>query len=432
MNESDSRLSKRVRTLWSSGVLRHHDFAALWLAQSVSILGTQLTAVATAVLGMQLAGGSALVFTLVLAASIVPVILFSWVAGVLVDRWDKRTVMVVADVARGLLMLVLVVVRVPWQGLAAVAFAVAAFTAFFEPALMGLVPQTVPDEELLPANSLTQSTSSLLNIAGFGLAGVVLATLGPRPAFLVDAISYFISAAALLTVRVRTAADQGAAGGFWAELKDGVRYHLENRPVLDLLILIVGLTLGIGIYNAMTTMAVERLLGRPESDWGYLMAVASLATTVTGIWMGRNGERYNRLTLLAGSYILMALVSIGFAFNRIFILAVVLAALEGAINGVQFIAMTTWVQQVVSKDRLGRVFSVRFTFGNVSILLSTVLSGYLADRFGVDRMLLVAGGVFLLWGLMTAGMRSLRESSRELSRRATGGSTAEEVQPQAG
>ncbi|MHB9144425.1 MAG: MFS transporter [Symbiobacteriia bacterium] len=415
-----------------AGVLRHHDFAALWLAQSVSILGTQLTAVATAVLAMQLSGGSALVFTVVLASSIVPVILFSWAAGVLVDRWDKRTVMIVADVARGLLMLILVVIRVPWQGLAAVALAVGSFTAFFDPALLGLVPRTVPDKELLPANSLTQSTSSLLNIAGLGIAGVVIATLGPRPAFLVDAVSYFISAAAILTVRVRTGADQAGAGGFWAELKDGVRYHIENRPVLGLLILIVGLTLGIGIYNAMSMMAVERLLGRPESDWGYLMAVASLATALTGIWLGRYGDRFNRLTLLSGSYILMTLVSVGFAFNRVFPLALVLAALEGALNGVQFIVMTTWVQQVVAKDRLGRVFSVRFTLGNVSILLSTVLSGYLADRFGVDRMLLVAGGIFLLWGLMAIGMKSLRDSSRELSRGDIDGSPANDVQAQLG
>lgn len=397
------------------GLLKHRNFAALWFAQAVSLLGDRFTQVATTVLAAKISGGSAFVFAFVWAAPLVPPILLSWAAGVLVDRWDKRKVMVTADIARGLLILSLVFIRSP-LGLFVVSFGVAVFTAFFYPALMGTVPRTVPEKDLLAANSLTEATNSLLDIAGTAVAAMFVGLLGTGFAFTLDFLSYLASAVAIATITVQTRPEpQALEAGFWSDLRDGIHYHRENPAVFDHLILIVALTLGIGIYNTLTPLTVGRMLHRPTSDWGWLMAAQSLMMTLSAAWMGKYGARYNRLGLLVGGFAAMAVPTVGLAYSTSFLLSLALFAWAGAANAVMLIATMTWVQEIVAREMLGRVFSVRRMLGSVSVLVTTLLGGYYADRVGLAPALIVSAAIFLGAALLGLAMPSLRASSLALA-----------------
>lgn len=407
------------------GLLKRRNFTALWLAQAVSLLGDRLTQVATAVLGTQISGGSAMVFAFMWSAPQIPPILFGWAAGVLVDRWDKRRVMIMADLLRGLLILSLTLVHSAW-GLFLVSLGVAALTAFFEPALMSLVPRTVEEDEILEANSLIESTNSFMWVVGTGLAAVIIAWMGANLAFTLDFVSYLLSAAAIATVTVRTRPSAEAlASGFWSDFRAGVRYHRENRPVLDLLFLITGLTLSIGVYNVLTPLTLERMLGRPTSDWGWLMTSQSVAMTLGGIWLGGFGHRFERLRLVALSYLAFALPVAGVALSHSFTVSLGLYAVAGLINVVQLVATTSWVQEVTAPEMLGRVFAVRRTFGNISILVTTLLSGFLADRIGLPPVLFVAALFSVATGLAAFFLPGLRASSRKLALRAAAAAAAE-------
>ncbi len=406
------------------GLLKRRNFTALWLAQAVSLLGDRLTQVATAVLGTQISGGSAMVFAFMWSAPQIPPILFGWAAGVLVDRWDKRRVMIAADLLRGLLILSLTLVHSAY-GLFFVSLGVAALTAFFEPALMSLVPRTVEEDQILEANSLIESTNSFMWVVGTGLAAVIIAWMGTNLAFTLDFVSYLLSAAAIATVTVRTRpSPEALASGFWSDFQAGVRYHRENRPVLDLLFLITGLTLSIGVYNVLTPLTLERMLGRPTSDWGWLMTSQSVAMTLGGIWLGGFGHRFDRLRLVALSYLAFALPVAGVALSHSFTLSLGLYAVAGLINVVQLVATTSWVQEVTAPEMLGRVFAVRRTFGNISILVTTLLSGFLADRIGLPPVLFVAALLSVATGMAAFFLPGLRASSHKLALRAAAAAAA--------
>lgn len=401
------------------GLLKRRNFTALWFAQAISLLGDRLTQVATAVLGTQISGGSAWVFAVMWSAPQIPPILFGWAAGVLVDRWDKRKVMIAADLLRGLLILSLTLVRSAY-GLFFISLGVAALTSFFEPSLLSVVPRTVKEDEILEANSLIESTNSFMWVVGTGMAAVIIGWMGINLAFALDFVSYLLSASAIATITIHTRpSPEALAAGFWSDFQAGIRYHRENRPVLDLLFLITGLTLAIGVYNVLTPLTLERLLGRPTSDWGWLMTSQSIAMTLGGIWLGAVGQRFDRLRLVGLSYLAFALPVAGVALSHSFALSLGLYAVAGLINVVQLVATTSWVQEVTAPEMLGRVFAVRRTFGNISVLVTTLLGGFLADRVGLPPVLFVGAFITLVTGLVAFFLPGLRASSRDLMRRAT-------------
>ncbi|MGE5589828.1 MAG: MFS transporter, partial [Bacillota bacterium] len=125
------------------------------------------------------------------------------------------------------------------------------------------------------------------------------------------------------------------------------------------------------------------------------------------------------LRLVGLSYLAFALPVAGVALSHSFALSLGLYAVAGLINVVQLVATTSWVQEVTAPEMLGRVFAVRRTFGNISVLVTTLLGGFLADRVGLPPVLFVGAFITLVTGLVAFFLPGLRASSRDLMRRAT-------------
>ena len=214
-------------------VLRHRDFRYLWFAQSASVIGDCIVIVALALFVIELTG-DATDLGLVFAAASLPLVAFLLIGGVWADRLPRHRVMVATDLVRFSLHALLAalifagVVRI-WE-LIAIEALFGTAEAFFRPAANGLLPQTVPEQEIQQANGLSSLSNNIGEFAGPALATALVLGLGAGWAFALDAATFLLSAALLMRVRPRRR-DAGRSpsprrprrGSVWAELREGFR-----------------------------------------------------------------------------------------------------------------------------------------------------------------------------------------------------------------
>lgn len=174
-------------------LLRNRDFRLLWIGQSISNFGDSMTNLALLLLVNHLTGSTAALATMAIVLAL-PTLTFGLIAGVYVDRWDRKRVMVVSDVIRGVLVLGFVLVDTPeklWL-LYLIGFLQASIGTFFNPARSALIPNLIPKEGLLAANSLTQMTQIIFGLLGAGAAGAIIDVFDVYwPAFVIDAVTFF-------------------------------------------------------------------------------------------------------------------------------------------------------------------------------------------------------------------------------------------------
>ena len=277
------------------------SFRRLWLSHVVSSFGDALTNLALLITAQRLTGSTAAVATTAVAVAL-PQLLFGLFAGVLVDRWDRKRVMIASDLARAFLVLGFLAVSSPdrmWL-LYVVAFVQASIGTLDNPARSSVLPQVVGPEHLLAANSFFQSTIIVVGVAGTAMAGLIAGvfdTLGP--AFVLDSVTFAISAALVAGIALdRRAAhsidEPGPGSGIWSELRTGIRY-IVSSPMLRTVVITAGVVmLGLGAVNVLLVPFIVDELAVPETWFGLLDAAQVTSMVAAGALVASPPERSNR------------------------------------------------------------------------------------------------------------------------------------------
>jgi MFS family permease len=227
-----------VRSLRPRGGLwGHSDFLKLWTGQSISEFGSQISPLAVGWLAAVALHASPIEFSLLEVLTFMPFILFALPAGVWVDRWRRKPVLIVGDAARAVLLAYVPIawalgVLTIWQ-LLPLQFAIGIFTVFFDVAYQSYLPSLVERDQLVEGNSKLQVTVSAAQIGGPGLAGVLIGVVTAPYAVLVDAVSFVVSVLFMLRIRRPERAPERAADApqprLLPELKEGLSYVLGHR-----------------------------------------------------------------------------------------------------------------------------------------------------------------------------------------------------------
>src|SRR5919202_4335568 len=193
-------------------VLRQRNFALLWFGQLISLVGDWVLLLALPFFVYELTGSTLATGGIFMALTL-PRLALGSVAGVFVDRWDRRRTMIAADLARAAVLLLLLLVRSPGQVwlVYVAAFLEAAISHFFSPAKNALLPRLVGEEQLVPANSLNSLSESLTRLVGPALGGVLFSALGIGPVVAIDSASFLVSGL-LITLLVLPAAQAAPTG----------------------------------------------------------------------------------------------------------------------------------------------------------------------------------------------------------------------------
>jgi MFS family permease len=421
------------------------SFTSLWAGQLISLFGDRIhqLALAAAVL---ITTGSALATAMVFVTATIPNLLFSPLAGTLVDRWDRKDVLVVSDILRAAVVLLIPIAIVSnILFVYPLVFALTTISIFFRPARVAILPQIVRPDELLTANSALWVGETLADVIGYPLAGLFVVALGSALpiAFWLDAATYAASALLLSTLVVRpiergsepidagigadaaTAAGTGevvpsvsviadVAPGFFGELKAGWRF-LRGEPVLlanTIQAAIAQLT--VGALLALTPVFAQHVFGDAEIGWeavyAFIETGVGAGNLLGGFVIGLIGMRFAKGQMVIAGYTffgamvaLMALsgslgLVIGFAFG------------SGIANMVFVIPSQTMFQERTPPDLMGRVVGFRFALVFGAMTLAMALGGLMTEVVGVIAVLVMFGLITMVTGLAGLFVPAVRDA----------------------
>jgi MFS family permease len=386
--------------------LRHRNYRLFFTGQSLSLVGTWITRVATSWLVYRLTG-SALLLGVVSFCGQIPTMLLAPFAGVLVDRWDRHRLLVVTQILSMLQTLALAlatlghVITVPWLlGLQVVQGLI---NAFDTPARQAFVVEMVEDRADLPnAIALNSAMVNGSRIIGPSIGGALIAAVGEGWCFLADAISYIFVVASLLLMRVRTAPERRVEARVLKELREGFYYVRASLPIRTALIVLAIVSTMAMPYTVLMPAFVHDVLHGGPSTLGLLMTASGAGALAGGVYLASRTSvvGLGRVVMYATLAFGTGLIAFSLAGNLW--LAVAALPVVGAGFMVQMAATNTVLQTLVDDRLRGRVmaFYTMAFFGTAPI--GSLLAGAAAARFGSPTTIAAGGVVSIASGLWLA------------------------------
>ena len=396
--------------------LRHRDFALLWTAGLISVAGDFALIIALPLHAYALTG-SAVATGGVFAASLLPRVLLGSIAGVFVDRWDRKRTMVAADLLRAALLLPLLAVGSP--DLLWLLYLVRAGTGvvglIFDPAESALLPRLVGEERLVTANALNALNNNLGRLVGPAMGGLLYAGGGLPAVVVVDAASFAASAVLIMAIRTNARperADQGedgasAWGRMVSEWQAGLRLVGRDRA-LGTIFIAVGLGfVGEGTFSVGFTPLVIDVLDGGAAGAGVLASAQAIGGLLAGALVARVALKLSPRVLFAGGMIGLGLADLGMANAATLAppgpAAVTAAAVFMLLAGfpvvAAFAAEHGLLQTLTADAFRGRVFGALGAIQGMATLVGLALGGAAIDAVGVVPVLSVGAAMWIVGGV---------------------------------
>jgi len=419
-------------------VLKNRNFLTLWSGQVFSQLADKVYLVLMiAIIASRFQDTNQTISGWVSALMIaftIPAVLFGSVAGVFVDRWSKKAVLVASNLLRGILVLavpLLLWITQDWKPiyslpvgfyvLLGITFLVSTLTQFFAPAEQAVIPLIVKHQNLLSANSLYTTTMMASLIIGFAVGDPLLALtdslvrwLGFEWDFgkeLLVGGSYAIAGLLLLLLKTGENRDEpeGEVPHVFSDIRDGLRYLKHNRRVRNALVQLVIL---FSVFAALAVLAVrlaETLPGIKTSQFGFLLAAGGVGMACGAAILGHRGQQVSHTKLSLYGSVGMAASLIGVSvFTHHLWLTLLMTTLLGGFAALVGIPMQTTIQGETPPEMRGKVFGLQNNAINIALSLPLALAGFAETLLGLETVflglatLVVAGGV-LNWYISRTG-----------------------------
>jgi MFS family permease len=399
--------------------LRHPNFRLFFSGQSISLIGTWMTRVATSWLVYRLTG-SALLLGLVGFAGQIPTFLLAPFAGVLVDRLNRRNLLVWTQVLAALQSLALAALtlanvinihEIIWlsalQGL---------INAFDMPGRQAFMVQMVEDKrDLGNAIALNSSMVNMARLIGPALAGLVIGSVGEGYCFLIDGVSYLAVIASLLMMRLSVAEVKRNAASMLEQLKEGWTYVRGFPPIRTILLLFALISLmGMPFMVLMPIFASNVLHGGPHT-LGFLLGASGVGALISAVSLALRKTVRGLTTMIQISAAVFGAGLICFGLSRVLALSMFLMLVVGFGMMQGLAASNTVIQTLVPEDKRGRVMSY-YTMAFVGMApFGSLLAGTLAHHFGAPTAVMITGAFCLAGSAwFTTQLKSIRKVMRPI------------------
>ncbi|HSE25771.1 MAG TPA: MFS transporter [Pyrinomonadaceae bacterium] len=400
--------------------LRHKNYRLFFSGQSISLIGTWMTRIATSWLVYRLTG-SALLLGVVGFAGQIPSFLLAPFAGVLVDRWNRHRLLLITQVLALLQSLAMAILALSglikiWQIIVLSVFQ-GLVNAFDMPARQAFVVEMVERrEDLANAIALNSSMVNAARLLGPSIGGVIIAAVGEGWCFMIDAISYLAVIASLVAMTITprmVKATQDA--NIFEQLREGWVYTTRFAPIRNILLLLALVSLvGMPYTVLMPVFANDVLHGGPNA-LGLLMAASGVGALVGAMFLAAR-----RSVLGLGKFIPITAGAFGagliaFSFSRMIWLSLLLMIVTGLGFMVQMAVSNTVLQTIVDEDKRGRVMSFYTMAFMGTAPFGSLLAGTVAERIGAPHTLLFGGIGCILGALWFAqSLPALRRDVRPI------------------
>ena len=391
-------------------VFRNRNFSLIWTGELVSTMGSALTSLAASILVYRLTA-SALSVGLMLMATAAPSLLVGLFAGVLVDRFDRKAIMIISDLARAVLVFLipfLVPHGIAW--LYVIVLVCSAIGQFFDPAHESVLPEVATEPELAAANSLMAISSFGATAVGFAASGLIAGATDIRWAFFLDAASFVFSAACIFLIRIKPMLAEGetSAAVVVKNLKAGLDKLFDTPILRSLFTSHVPTLIAFGMGNALLLPFAMRALKATTFEYGLQEGLTSVGFVVASLLFAGIFDRMREGAWLALGLFGMALAGMAYSFSHSVPLAILFVTISGFCNSPAAVARRLVIQRNTPREMRGRVNSVFFVSRDVLMLIGMAVAG-LADFMDI-RLLYFLGALLILGGVvMVMVMPGLRQ-----------------------
>ncbi len=401
-------------------MLRNRRFLVLWLVNVASTLAMELFSV-TILVTVYEQTSSTLQAAGTMVARTLASLLLGPVAGVLVDRFSRKYVLITMDLLRlGLVGVSIWLIQeggnLPIAGIYLVVAGLAGAGVFHRPARLALVPSLVAPEQLVQANSLILASNQIMMAVSYTLGGWLILAVPLGPIALGVALLFLIAVLAALFIAVpRREGDRATHGGdsFAQSVVSGWRYLRQHPIARPLTIMETFEHLPHGIWTGALLLAfTTKALGGDATDWGYQVTgyfTGMIVGSLAALWLGRWLRRYPGRFIVADACA-AGLMTLAYAGSQTVWMAVFLAFIFGPSFAMRDVAQDSLLQSTVEKGQLGRVYATREMLANLVYMFAGLSFSWLSDHVPV-RLVYVAGGIlYVLTGLYALSNRDLRQS----------------------
>ncbi len=384
-------------------VLKNRNFRLLWLGQAISNFGDWIIVVAMIALVYNLSKSS-LAISVLMIARLAPAVVFGSFVGLIVDRVNRKWLMIVCDVARGLLILTLPFLK-NFYLLIAVAFVLETFSLLFMPAKDASVPNIVDEKDVLVANSLSGTTNYATMILGSGAAGAVLAAAeaaiqrvpilstafgeqfaGTSAAFLLDSLTFFISALTVAFISMKReipVSAEGARMDIRRDFASGAEL-IRRNPLVRPMLMSVGIAiLGGGSIYALGVDYSNRVLNVGNAGFGFLLAALGVGLVIGAALASMLGRLFPKDRLFSSSLFFLGSFLLIFSLVPIYEVSIATLVIAGMSLATLQVTGYTLIHENLPDEVRGRVFGVMESIIRVSLLISLGITGLIAQ--GIDR-----------------------------------------------
>ncbi len=375
--------------------LRHPNFRLFFCGQSLSLIGTWMTRVATSWLVYRLTGSSLLLGVITFASQI-PTFMLAPVAGVWADRWQRRPVLLVTQFLAALQSLLLAALtlsgRITISEIVGLSIMQGLINAFDMPARQSFLVQMVNGRtDLSNAIALNSTMVNGARLMGPVLAGIIIAAVGEGYCFLIDGVSYFAVIASLLAMKIEVQAITKSTASMFAQLKEGWTYVSTFAPIRTVLLLFAIVSfMGVPYAVLMPVFAAKILHGGPHT-LGFLMGATGVGSIVAAISLAVRKSVRGLYKVIPTVAALFGAGLIAFSFSRNYWLSLALLAVTG-FGMMQFApASNTVIQTIVEEDKRGRVMSYYMMAYMGASPFGSLLAGSLATVIGAPGTVLLCG-----------------------------------------
>ena len=425
MNTLKSTRSAELSIGYLPLLKQNPSFRNLWYGQVISELGNWVNTIALYALILQLTG-SGIAMAVAMMAKLLPMVVVSPFAGVVIDRMDRRTVLIASDILRCFTVLGFLIVENEgdlWLVYTLTLIEVA-LTGFFEPARSAIIPSIVAKNHLVTANTLSGATWSIMLALGAALGGFVVSLFGVRTAFILDALTYLLSAWFIIKISypnkisekpINKSNSSGTKG-----LVEGGRYLISHPIVLALALLKSGMAIKGGIMTLIPLFA-NRLWSDPavvSMGVGIMFSFRGIGSAVGPIlvrkWFGESPKVLQGAILTA--FFLGSLALLAFSFSKNLWTASLCIGLSGMFGSIVWVFSTALIHLEADKQFLGRIFGIEMALLTLIMGISNGVVGVAVDslQMTIQSVILWMGGLYMipgiLWILFLASGTKLKKS----------------------
>jgi len=408
---------------------QNRNFLRLWLAQLISQFGDRIHQMALVGLITERAGVSTSHLAKLMAFTIPPVLVIQPLAGVYIDRWDRKNTLFVCDMARGFLVLLIPFIFIRWEAILpvyVVVFLAFSFSRFYVPAKMSILPDIVREEQLISANSLVTTTGMIASVLGLGVGGLLIEKWGAKNGFIIDAVTFFLSGGMIFTIVVppKIKLSKNAflekskefvkeiRTTFWQEFTEGLKYLFRQKEIRFIVKMFFVLLFAVGSLYVVSIVFIQEVFGSKTMHLGSVSVSLCLGLFMGVLLYGRWGrkEHWDKVIfscLCAGGAV-MAVFAIAVYHYPVIWIAMFLALLLGMIVGPIFIASYSMVHIICEEDMRGKTFSALEIVIHFAFLAAMLISSWVSELIPHVIVLTIIGIAVMIVGLM--GMLKSRQN----------------------